>query len=59
MSNPCERINFINVRTDRWDIGQKEDGHVCEYASGYGEGNRPAIYCLDDNKPGGDSDNGQ
>lgn len=36
VSNPCEHINFINVRTDKWDIGQKETGHVCEYASGIG-----------------------
>lgn len=46
VSNPCEHINFINVKTDKWDIGQKEDGHVCEYASGIGEGNFPEIYCL-------------
>ena len=46
VSNPCTDINFINVRTDNWSIGQKESGYVCEYASGRGEGNQPMIHCL-------------
>lgn len=46
VSNPCTDINFINVRTDKWSIGQKKNGYVCEYASGRGEGNQPIIHCL-------------
>jgi hypothetical protein len=50
VSNPCQHINFINVRTNKWDIGQKQYGYVCEYASGIGEGNVPQIHCLDEKK---------
>lgn len=53
VSNPCQDINFINVRTDKWDIGQKQDGHVCEYASGIGEGNEPNIDCLTQRRSNG------
>lgn len=57
VTNPCEAINFINARTDRWDIGQKEDGHVCEYASGIGEGNVPVIDCLTERRSSGKDQN--
>lgn len=29
VTNPCKDINFINVKTDGWRIGQKKNGYVC------------------------------
>lgn len=33
-TNPCHDINFYNVKTDKWRIGKKHKGFVCEYAYG-------------------------
>jgi hypothetical protein len=48
VSNPCTEINFINVKTDEWLIGQKDKGYVCEFATGKALGNSPQIGCLRD-----------
>lgn len=50
VSNPCEDINFYNVRTDSWQIGQKKKGYVCEYSTGKGSGNQPLIDCIKEDK---------
>ncbi len=47
-TNPCTKIDLINVTTDKWKYGQKETGFVCEFASGRGVGNSPKIDCLKD-----------
>ncbi len=46
VSNPCTEINFYNVTTDEWQIGQKDKGYVCEFASGNAKNNSPLIHCL-------------
>ncbi len=48
VTNPCTDINFYNVRTDHWLVGQKSTGYICEYAMGKGRNNVPKIHCLDD-----------
>lgn len=48
MTNPCRDINFYNVQTDQWLLGQKDKGYVCEYAMGKTRGTFPPIHCLDD-----------
>jgi hypothetical protein len=48
VTNPCTEINLINVQVDEWEIGEKIQGYVCEFASGVGKGNNPPIYCLGD-----------
>ena len=47
-TNPCKDINFYNVRTDKWRVGQKQNGYVCEYAMGKGRNNLPPIHCLEE-----------
>lgn len=47
-SNPCTGINFYNVVTDKWRIGQKEKGYVCDFAMGKTKGTYPKIHCLDE-----------
>jgi len=47
VSNPCKDINFYNVQTDKWLIGMKQTGYVCEYAMGKRRDNYPPIHCLD------------
>ena len=48
VTNPCKDINFYNVRTDKWLIGRKQTGYVCDYAMGKRKDNYPPIHCLDD-----------
>ena len=47
-SNPCRDINFYNVQTDSWKIGQKQTGYLCEYVIGKGRNNLPPIHCLEE-----------
>ena len=47
VSNPCKDINFYNVQTDKWLVGQKETGYMCEYVFGKGRNNVPKIHCLE------------
>ncbi len=53
VTNPCTEINFINVKVDKWEIGEKITGNICEFATGIGRGNVPNIDCLTD--PSSDS----
>lgn len=48
VSNPCRWFEFDNVTTDKWSIGQKETGVVCEYVSGRQSGTHPQIPCFYD-----------
>jgi hypothetical protein len=48
VSNPCRWFRFENVTTDRWRIGRKDTGVVCEYATGEQRGCRPSIPCFYD-----------
>ena len=47
VSNPCTNINFKEVKTDGWRIGEKITGNVCEFASGSSVDTYPVMSCLD------------
>lgn len=46
VSNPCRWFEFENVTTDRWSIGQKSTGVVCEYVTGRQTNTKPQIPCF-------------
>jgi hypothetical protein len=48
VSNPCRHFVFENVTTDKWYVGQKETGVVCEYVTGVQRNNKPTIPCFYD-----------
>lgn len=45
-TNPCKNFLFDNVTTDKWHVGQKKTGVVCEQTSGKQRLCNPKIYCL-------------
>ncbi len=38
--------------TDKWQIGQKDTGYVCEYVMGKTRGTYPRLHCLDEMEEG-------
>ena len=48
-SNPCTGIKLKNVKVDRWLIGNKTKGYVCEFVEGSQEGGHPRVNCLNQN----------
>lgn len=52
VTNPCRDINFYDVVTDKWQIGQKDTGYVCEYVMGKTRGTYPRLHCLDEIEEG-------
>lgn len=49
-TNPCTGFNFENVTTDKWKIGKKNVGVVCEFAHGTQKSCSPKIFCFEDSE---------
>lgn len=45
-TNPCSGVYFKNVVINKWLIGNKHKGFVCENVKGIQEGGYPRIDCL-------------
>jgi hypothetical protein len=46
-SNPCHFINFTNVVADKWRVGHRSRGVVCENVQGVQANVHPSLYCLE------------
>ena len=47
-TNNCSGIYFKNVTANKWFIGNKNKGYVCENVQGIQEGGYPKLDCLNE-----------